>query len=212
MTSIAILGAGRVSANLASKLVEAGHQVTVGTRGAVDNWTGPQVAFASLEQAARAGDIVINATPGAGSVERLSTLRDVLTGKILIDVANATVRDDEGRPNGLLYTDASLAERIQHALPRTHVVKTLNTMLFTVMTAPRSLATPPTAFLSGNDAEAKAAVGDLLSDLGWPKEWIEDLGDITTARGTEALMLLVPSIVRNRGMKPFALTIAGSDK
>ncbi|WP_433733949.1 NADPH-dependent F420 reductase [Nocardia sp. CA-129566] len=208
MTTIAILGAGRVSANLATKLLEAGHRVTVGTRGGVDNWAGPPITLAGMEQAARDSEIVVNATPGEGSVERLAALRDALDGKILIDLTNATGRDDEGRPSGLLYTDRSLAEHIQQALPGTRVVKTLNTMLFSVMTAPGSLSSPLTAFLSGNDAEAKATVWGLLADLGWADEWIEDLGDITTARGTEALMLLVPSIVRNHGLKPFALTIS----
>ncbi|WP_063040121.1 hypothetical protein [Nocardia pseudovaccinii] len=51
----------------------------------------------------------------------------------------------------------------------------------------------------------------LLTDLGWTEDWTEDLGDITTARSTESLMLLVPSIIRNRGMEPFALTIAAGD-
>ncbi|MEU6585869.1 NAD(P)-binding domain-containing protein [Nocardia sp. NPDC046763] len=212
MTSIAILGAGRVAANLAAGLTEARHRIIVGTRRAVDNWAGPQVAFADMSQAARTGEIVINATPGEGAAERLAALREALDGKVLIDVANATGRDDEGRPNGLYYRDGSLGERIQQALPRTRVVKTLNTMLFPVMTAPGSLTTPPTAFLSGNDADAKAVVRDLLTDLGWAAEWIEDLGDITTARGTESLMLLVPSIIRNHGMRPFALAIAAGGK
>jgi predicted dinucleotide-binding enzyme len=38
------------------------------------------------------------------------------------------------------------------------VVKSLNTMLFSVMTAPRGLGMPPTAFVSGNDADAKSVV------------------------------------------------------
>jgi 8-hydroxy-5-deazaflavin:NADPH oxidoreductase len=49
----------------------------------------------------------------------------------------------------------------------------------------------------------------LLGDLGWPSAWIEDLGDISTARGLEALVLLVPYIIRRRGLVPFALTVAG---
>jgi 8-hydroxy-5-deazaflavin:NADPH oxidoreductase len=88
------------------------------------------------------------------------------------------------------------------------VVKTLNTMLFSVMTDPHVTKTPPVAFLSGDDDDAKALSAALLGDLGWPRDWIEDLGDITTARGPEAFMLLVPSIARNRGMVPFAMSLA----
>jgi len=111
-------------------------------------------------------------------------------------------------PGGLCYPNSSLAEHLQAALPRTRVVKTLNTMLFTVMVNPQHLSTPPTAFLSGDAEDAKAAVASLLGDLGWPAEWITDLGDITTARGPEALMLLVPSLARRYGFAPFALAVA----
>ncbi|MFJ4691481.1 NADPH-dependent F420 reductase [Streptomyces sp. NPDC088766] len=108
---------------------------------------------------------MINATPGAGSPELLGGLRAELAGKILVDVSNAT-RDADGLPGDLCCPGGSLAERLQAALPDTRVVKTLNTMVFTVMTAPESPATPPTVFVSGDDAHAERAVTGLLGDLG----------------------------------------------
>lgn len=80
-------------------------------------------------------------------------------------------------------------------------------MLFSVMTQPESLTTPPTAYISSNDADAKLTVMALLSDLGWPQEWILDLGNIESARATEALVLLVPHIIAAKGFKPFAVTV-----
>ncbi len=47
-------------------------------------------------------------------------------------------------------------------------------------------ATDHTVFVSGDDAEAKATVTELLRSFGWTD--ILDLGDITTARGTEMLL------------------------
>jgi hypothetical protein len=41
-------------------------------------------------------------------------------------------------------------------------------------------------FLSGNDAQAKKTVSELLASLGWKD--IIDLGDIGTARGPEMLL------------------------
>ena len=76
------------------------------------------------------------------------------------------------------------------------------------MTAPASLAVPRTAYLSGNDENAKSQVADLLRDLGWCPEWIEDLGDISTARATEAMILLVPHVIRRHGLQPFAISLA----
>jgi predicted dinucleotide-binding enzyme len=213
MTSIGILGAGRVGASLANKLSAARHSVTLGVRNpeeTADLATGiaPQIAFADQHTTARTADIVINATPGHTSLDRLAGLRTELSGKLLIDVSNATRDADDGLPGDLCYPGSSLAEQLQTALPDTHVVKTLNTMLFTVMTAPETLATPPTAYLSGDDQNAKKTVTGLLGDLGWQSAWIEDLGGITTARATEAMILMVPHILRRHGFKPFAVSLA----
>ncbi|MFB7977853.1 NADPH-dependent F420 reductase [Streptomyces vinaceus] len=197
MTTIAVLGNGRVGGNLATALTRAGHQVT-----AVDRAPG------AAADAARTADIVINATPGAGSLERLTALREELRGKILVDVSNATLDGPDGLPADLLYPGSSLAEQLQEALPETHVVKTLNIMLFPVMTAPATLTQPPTAYLSGEDSLAKQTVRDLLVDLGWHKDWITDLGGIRTARATEAAILFVPHVIRSSGFTPFAISIA----
>nr|BEK70643.1 NADPH-dependent F420 reductase [Kitasatospora purpeofusca] len=197
MTTIAVLGNGRVGGNLATALTRAGHRVT-----AVDRSPGEATA------AARAAEVVVNATPGAGSLERLSALRAELDGKILVDVSNATTDGPDGLPADLLHPGSSLAEQLQEALPGTRVVKTLNTMLFPVMTAPAMLTQAPTAFLSGDDPQAKQTVRELLTDLGWRTEWITDLGGIRTARATEAAVLFVPHVIRSEGFTPFAISIA----
>ncbi|MFF9646737.1 NADPH-dependent F420 reductase [Kitasatospora aureofaciens] len=197
MTTIAVLGNGRVGGSLATALTRAGHELTVADR-----------APGAAADAVRAARIVINATPGAGSLERLAALREELRDKILVDVSNATTDGPDGLPAGLVYPGSSLAEQLQDALPETRVVKTLNTMLFPVMTAPATLTQAPTAFLSGDDPQAKQTVGELLSDLGWRKEWITDLGRIQTARATEAAILFVPHVIRSSGFAPFAISIA----
>ncbi|MEU3910162.1 NADP oxidoreductase [Streptomyces sp. NPDC029721] len=194
MNDIAVLGNGRVGGNLATALTRAGHRVATAGR-----------TEGAAAEAARTARVVINATPGAGSLERLTALREELRGKILIDVSNATT---DGLPADLLHPGSSLAERLQDALPETRVVKTLNTMLYPVMTAPATLAHPPTAFLSGEDAEAKRTVRALLADIGWREEWITDLGGIRTARATEAAILFVPHVIRGGGFAPFAVSIA----
>ncbi|SNX66624.1 hypothetical protein SAMN06272735_8521 [Streptomyces sp. TLI_55] len=197
MTTIAVLGNGRVGSNLAQSLTRAGHEVTVADR-----------TPGAAADAARTAQIVINATPGAGSLERLVYLREELRDTILVDVSNATVDGPDGLPADLIHPGSSLAEQLQEALPETRVVKTLNTMLFPVMTAPAMLTQPPTAFLSGDDPQAKQTVRELLISLGWHKEWITDLGGIQTARATEAAILFVPHVIRSGGFAPFAIAIA----
>jgi 8-hydroxy-5-deazaflavin:NADPH oxidoreductase len=211
MSDIGIFGSGRVATVLATKLASAGHTLTIGvldTAAAAAKWQGPPVSMSNHAQTARATQIVFNATPGETSLERLTAFREDLRGKILVDVSNATARGNDGMPARLLYPNGSLAEQLQQALPETYVIKTLNTMLFSVMTNPQSLASSPTVFVSGDDPEAKRVVKDLLGDLGWQPDWIEDLGGIATARGTEAVVLLVPPIIRAHGLAPFAFGIA----
>ncbi|WP_327187042.1 hypothetical protein [Streptomyces sp. NBC_01334] len=76
------------------------------------------------------------------------------------------------------------------------------------MTAPEILTTPPTVRVSGDDELAEKTVTDLLGDLGRQPAWIEDLGDVTTARATEAMILVVPHVPRRHGFEPFAVSLA----
>ncbi|MFJ3822180.1 NADPH-dependent F420 reductase [Streptomyces nodosus] len=214
MTTIGILGTGRVGSRLARALASVGHDIVLGSRNpdAMDPartaGLGPGIRLAEQRAAIALSGIVIHAGPGDTALDRLRAHEAELAGKILIDVSNATHDAPDGLPGELVHPDGSLAERLQRALPETRVVKTLNTMLFPVMTAPGSLATPPTVYLSGDDEDAKKAVAGILADLGWRPEWIEDLGDITTARATEALILLVPHVMRRGGFRPFAVSLA----
>jgi hypothetical protein len=210
MSTIAILGAGRVASGLATSFSTAGHNVIVGMRSATGTpeWLSDPIVRASVPDAAASAEIVFNATPGETSLERLSALRPELSGKILVDVTNAVERGRDGLPGLLSYPNSSLGEKLQDALPETKVVKTLNTMLFTVMTDPGSLGTPATVFISGDHRDAKDVVAGLLIDLGWNDDRIIDLGDIRTARGPEAMILFVPDLIKARGFAPFAVTIA----
>ena len=66
-------------------------------------------------------------------------------------------------------------------------MKTFNTMAVTLQVNPQMLTNADhSIFVSGNDADAKAEVTKILNSYGWKD--VIDLGDITTARGTEMLM------------------------
>lgn len=205
MTTIAILGSGTVARALTGRLRDAGHELIVGSRAPRKDGAVPVIG---LREAAGSAAVVINAMPGPVSVEVLTGLAAELAGKVLVDVANATESDARGFATALLYPGSSLAEEIQRALPEVRVVKTLNTVHESIMAQPDRPAHPPTAFLSGNDADAKKTVGGLLADLGWPAEWIIDLGGVETARVPEAFMLMVGDLVRALGPVPFGMAIA----
>lgn len=91
-------------------------------------------------------------------------------------------------PSLTICNTDSLAEQIQKKFPRAKVVKTLNTTTASVMVDPNQVAHGDhDIFVSGNDAAAKQRVTSLLKEwFGWKS--VIDLGDITTARGTEMLL------------------------
>ena len=99
----------------------------------------------------------------------------------------------------MLYPNGSLAEEIQKALPGTRVVKSMNTMNTSVMEDPAALSGPSSIFVSGDDASAKQTVKELLRDLGWPQEWIVDLGGLATARGPEHMFLMLLALFGSLG-------------
>ena len=67
------------------------------------------------------------------------------------------------------------------------MVKSLNTMNAFLMVDPRQLADGDhSVFVSGNDADAKKTVTGLLESFGHTD--VVDLGDLSTARGTEMLL------------------------
>ncbi len=201
-----VLSTGVVGKTTAACLAGLGHNVVIGTRDPAEttsrtepdayghppfgSWQDehPEVRLGTFTEAATHGEMIVNATAGAVSLAALKLAgEDNLNGKVLIDVANP-LDFSQGMPPTLSVVNTdSLGEQIQRRFPDVKVVKTLNTMNAYVMVDPAQLAvTDHTVFVSGDDAEAKAKVSELLRSFGWTD--IIDLGDITTARSTEMLL------------------------
>jgi 8-hydroxy-5-deazaflavin:NADPH oxidoreductase len=180
---IGILGTGKVANILAGAWQGAGHEITLGSR----NPDAKRLAFEvrSLPDCVAGADIVVNAMLGSVALGTISSLDpELFAGKTLVDVTNATTPELE-----LTYADSSLAARLQAALPKANVVKSMNHLAMTVVTNPTSVPAS-TIFLSGDSPEAKAETASLVRDLGWPQESIIDLGGIDTARGPEHHIVL----------------------
>lgn len=205
---IAVFGTGIVGQVIAKRLADLGHQVIIGTRDvektlartAKDMYGNPPfgewyhqnkhvLKLNTFSEAARPSEIIFNCTQGQGSVDALQQAGAIhLKGQIIIDISNP-LDFSKGMPPSLspVNTD-SLGELIQRTFPETKVVKTLNTMNCFVMVNPALIPGDHNVFVSGNDAGAKSTVKELLKAFGWTEPNIIDLGDITTARGTEQLL------------------------
>ena len=207
---IAVLGTGTVGRAFAERLVVLNHDVMIGTRNVskklestekdfygsapFGEWhaQNKKVDLGTFTEASKFAEIVINATKGVDSINALKLAgEENLSGKVLIDVANP-LDFSQGMPPSLLpalSNTNSLGEEIQRNFPHTKVVKALNTMWCGLMVNPTMVGGGDhTAFICGNDTGAKEKVQSMMKEFGWKGENILDLGDISSARGTEAML------------------------
>jgi 8-hydroxy-5-deazaflavin:NADPH oxidoreductase len=212
---IAVLGTGTVGRTIGTKLVELGHEVTMGSRTA-DNenareWVsaaGGGAAQATFEDAAAGAEMVFNCTGGAVAPDVLRAAgAGNLVGKVVVDVSNP-LDFSQGMPPTLTVCNTdSVGEQLQREFPDARVVKTLNTVNTAVMTNPAGVPGQHNLFISGNDDEAKTAVKGLLGDFGWPQHAIIDLGDITGARGQEMYLPLWLRLMGTLGRPEFNIAV-----
>ena len=218
---IAILGTGIVGATLGRRLTRGGHEVRMGSRTAGNpravEWVesiGPNASEGTFADAAAFGEVALNCTAGMASLQALESAgRENLRGKILIDLSNP-LDFSKGMPPSLTVCNTdSLGEMIQRALPEVKVVKTLNTLNCQIMAHPELVPGDHNVFVSGNDPEARGQVAEWLESwFGWPERNIIDLGDITTARGTEMILPLWIRLIGALGTATFNWHVVVGEK
>lgn len=204
---IGILGTGVVGQNIAERLTQLDHQVMIGTRNkentlaktGKDNFGRPpfsewirnntKIKFGTFSEAAAFGEFIVNATNGEGTMHALESAgRKNLANKVMLDISNPLDFSKGMPPTLFISNNDSLGEQIQRTYPEIKVVKGLNTMNAYIMTNPSLLPEDHNVFLNGNNAEAKNDVKKLLTSFGWKEKNIIDMGDISTARGTEQIL------------------------
>lgn len=218
---IAVLGTGMVGRTLSARLAGLGHDVTMGTRdpeATLKRAAGDSASFGHwLEERATVGletfagaaagaELVVHAAAGAAALSVLELAgAHNLSGKILLDTSLPLDHSHGFPPSLFLMGDDSLGEQVQRAFPEARVVKSLNTLTAPLMVDPVKLEEETSVFVSGNDAEAKRVVTDLLMSFGHTD--VIDLGDITTARGTEMAFALWVRLMGSFGTPMFNFRI-----
>ena len=192
--NVGVLGSGSVGKTLAVGFLKHGHQVMLGTRETIKlmSWIGehPKVIVGSFADAAKFGEVLILAVKGtvAQDVLKMATPAN-LSGKVIIDATNPI--SDAPPANGVLSlftsADESLMEKMQRQVPDARFVKAFNSVGAALMVNPKLAGGPPTMFIAGNDAGAKAAATRLLAELGWETA---DMGSAVAARAIEPLCVL----------------------
>jgi 8-hydroxy-5-deazaflavin:NADPH oxidoreductase len=215
MKKIGVLGTGMVGNSIATKLVELGYEVKIGSRTA-DNknaleWVknnGKNASNGTFNDAAGHGEIIFLCLKGDAEIPVVKSIKpEFLNGKTVVDIANP-LDFSKGMPPSLidsLSNTTSLGEQLQIAIPEAHIVKTLNIVNCDVMINPGKIKGTPTMFVSGDNDKAKLQVTGILKQFGWTD--IIDLGGLNTARGTEMLVPLWVTMMMKFGNPDFAFKV-----
>jgi predicted dinucleotide-binding enzyme len=178
---IGILGSGMIGGTLVRLLVETGHEVMIAnTRGPatltdLTSSLGPKAHAGTVEEAAAFGDAVVVAIP-LKAYRSLSP--EILAGKIVIDAMNY-YPDRDGHIPELDSNATTSSELLAAHLPQSKVVKAFNTIYFKQLATQgkpgSSEADRRAIFVAGDDAQAKAAVAQLIREIGFAPV---DTGDL----------------------------------
>jgi len=211
-TRIAVIGSGPVGQTLADGFLSRGHAVMRGTRepARLADWqraAGAAARVGTFAEAARFGEVVVLAVKGTAAEAALDLCgADALAGKVVIDTTNpiAERAPEQGVLHFFTTLDESLMERLQRRVPRARFVKAFSSVGHALMVDPRLPGGPPSMFICGDDAAAKAEVTALLEAFGWAAE---DMGGAAAARAIEPLCMLwcIPGFLRNQWTHAFKL-------
>src|SRR5256885_6415942 len=160
MTTVGLIGSGRIGGTVARLAVDAGYDVVLSnsrgpeTLAGLVEELGPHARAATPGEAAEAADLVVVSVP-------LRAYRDVpvepLAGKVVIDTNNYYPQRDE-HIRELDDKSATSSELLQRHLPTSRVVKAFNNIYFGHLgSLARPAGSPERTALpvSGDDAEAK---------------------------------------------------------
>ena len=184
---IAIVGAGNVGKALSAAAVAAGHDVAVSatSRESAEDAAAAAGARAAADNAdaVNGAEVVVLAVPHAAVAGIAEELGSALAGKVVVDTSNP-VNDTY---SDLVTVGTSSAEELQRQLPDASVIKAFNTNFASRHGNPTEGGAPLDAFIAGDDANAKAKVGEFASSLGYR---VIDAGELRMARSLEEMAFL----------------------
>jgi predicted dinucleotide-binding enzyme len=169
---IGIIGSGNIGGTAARLFAEAGHEVTIANSRGPDSLTGlveelgDRVRAATVEDAARFGDVVLVAIP-FGRYRELPP--EPFAETIVVDATNYFPQRD-GNLSELDEDRTTSSELLAAHLSDARVVKAFNTMQWAVLRdrgAPDAGEDRLALFVAGDDEDAKQRVSGLIEEIGF---------------------------------------------
>lgn len=186
--NISFIGAGNVASNLGGLLSKAHHKIKYGTLTPKDD----QV---SIAEACAFGEIICFAVPFSAMNDLLTTYKEALKDKIVIDITNA-INISDWSP--IFLGEDSGGEITARLLPESKVVKAFNTIFADVMTTEKQIFNNQklTVFIASDHLEASHTVKKLADEAGFEGLIV---GGIKNSRSLEAIANLNIQISLNGG-------------
>jgi NADPH-dependent F420 reductase len=214
--TIAILGGtGDLGTGLAIRWSKAGHRIVIGSR----TLEKAQAAVAALHEispdtpadamengdAAAAGDIVVLTVPAEHQITTLESVKDALTGKILIDVTVPLVPPKVGTVQ--LPQEGSAGKRAQECLGEdVHVVSAFQNVAAHLLKEDVKIECD--VLVAGNKKAARQRVIELIEAAGMTG-W--HAGPIANAAAAEALTSILIQINRGGVIAHSGIKIIGQE-
>ena len=171
MTSISIVGTGNMGQAIAAMAGRGGHSVQLLGEGDTETEV--------------SGEIVVLAVPFDAVTTVIADRGDSFRGRIVVDITNPVNFETLG--SLMVPADSSASAQIASALPGSRVIKAFNSTFAATLTSGKVGDHVTTVLIAGDDADAKAALADLVFSGGLKAI---DVGSLKRARELEAFGML----------------------
>jgi 8-hydroxy-5-deazaflavin:NADPH oxidoreductase len=202
MTTIGILGTGRMGVRLAQMFASAGQSVILGSRtldraAKIVTALGTSNLTAGSYESAVTADVILPAIfLRDGLLDVLEPFRNDFNHKIYVDISNPF---NDTYTDFILPWDTSGAEHIQHRFPQARVVGAFKNVWWECFDAPQFGETVSDVFVVGDDGDAKTQFFQVVA--GTPFRYI-DAGQLSNSRTVERMTLLSGELGQRYGYFP----------
>ncbi len=180
---IGIIGKGKAGKALGAGLERAGHEIMYGHRDPKER----------VADAAEFGEVLILAVPFSQVKDTVEEMEGKGKGKAIIDVTNAV---GPGLTLAIGW-NTSGAEELQKMIPEAKVVKAFNYAFAINQSTGTVKGRRLSAFVAGDDAEAKRMAMNLARDIGFDPI---DSGGLVNARYLESRGMFIMNLAFNQDM------------
>jgi len=197
---IAVIGTGRMGSGLAKAWAKAGHEIILGSRDASKakavadeikkSLPQAKISAGGHEEAAKAGEVVLIATPYRSVADTVGKLRSLLSGKVMIDITNPFDAVPSGPTSGI--------EEVQKVVGGWYspVVAFKTNFRRTLDNPTDKSGLKRDVLICGDDQKAKSTVIKLAEEIGFRAV---DCGGLKAARTLDLMVPLMLEMDKMRG-------------